>query len=110
MPAGWWHCCLNLEPSIALTQNYAPPSGARRILRYLEAGEDAGELVSGLPDELRPFLASEFAKVLKERCPEALREDEEEKQPTAKGKAEEAVPPPPKVVERDAHADFRFAF
>ena len=26
VPRGWWHTAINLEPTIALTQNYVPAS------------------------------------------------------------------------------------
>jgi hypothetical protein len=72
VPSGWWHCCLNLEPSMAITQNYVPRSSAASVLRYLRAGDKGGDLVSGVPPEHRPKLAEKFEDVLRARCPEAL--------------------------------------
>lgn len=72
MSQGWWHCCLNLEPSIAITQNYAPPTSAAAILRYLRAGDRAGDLISGVPPPLRPQMAERFEQVLRAHHPEAL--------------------------------------
>ena len=114
VPAGWWHCCLNLEPAIAITGNYAPASSASSVLQYVRAGDRAGDLVSGLPDELRPLLADEFEAVCKQRCPEAL------VAPTLPASAEAADvtrPPPPEasapataLVGREEVAEFRFSF
>ena len=73
VPAGWWHCCLNLEPSIAVTQNYAPACAAAAILAYLRRGASCGDLISGVPALLRPHLHERFAEVLAARHPEALR-------------------------------------
>ena len=87
VPSGWWHCCLNLEPSMAITQNYAPRSSARAIHSYLRAGDKAGDLVSGVPLAVRPQMADEFAKVLREYCPQAL-EPEEPRQAAAEAEAE----------------------
>jgi len=69
-----WHCCLNLEPSIAVTQNYAPACAAAAILAYLRRGATCGDLISGVPALLRPHLHERFAEVLAARHPEALRE------------------------------------
>ena len=74
IPQGWWHCCLNLQPSIAVTQNFAPRSYAREVLHYLRAGDKAGDLVSGVPSSLRADMASVFEAVLREHHPEALRD------------------------------------
>jgi hypothetical protein len=115
VPAGWWHCCLNLEPSVAVTQNYAPRSCARSILAYLKRGEQAGELVSGLPPHLRPHLAEEFADVLRRLYPEALNDDGGDggnaaAAASAPAADEGRAPPAKALVEREATAEFRFAF
>jgi hypothetical protein len=83
VPAGWWHCCLNLEPSIAITQNYAPASSARRILRYFRSGGAEGLHVSGIPLSARATMADAFERVLEAHCPEALGpEDDQERSAT----------------------------
>ena len=62
MPRGWWHCVLNLEPSIAVTQNYVPPSALSRVLRFLR---DRPDQVSGLSTkEERSNLHEEFRAAL----------------------------------------------
>ena len=102
VPAGWWHCALNLEPSIAITQNYAPRVSAAAILRYLRSGDMAGDFVSGVAPDKRPQMADKFAEVLQEHCPEALKEAAAPTSPTAAKAPEPAAPEPP--------ANFCFSF
>ena len=35
IPSGWWHTVLNLEDSLAITQNYVSPSNLEACLRFL---------------------------------------------------------------------------
>jgi len=35
IPNGWWHCAINLEESIAVTQNFVSPRNLKNILRFL---------------------------------------------------------------------------
>ena len=121
VPSGWWHCCLNLEPSIAITQNYAPRSSASKILRYLAAGDKVGALVSGVEDRHRPHMAEQFERIVRTQCPEALvgeqattrpEEAGDEARATARKKAvlERQPPPRPAAAAPPPPADFRFGF
>lgn len=64
-----WHTAINLEPTIALTQNYVPASSARHVLRYLDPAT-AHDLVSGVAPERRAELRDHFLNVLRRYCPE----------------------------------------
>ncbi len=39
MPGGWWHCVLNLEESLAVTQNYVSDANLARCIRYAARGK-----------------------------------------------------------------------
>jgi hypothetical protein len=36
VPSGWWHCALNLEETVAVTQNFCSPRTLPRVLRFLD--------------------------------------------------------------------------
>ena len=44
VPSGWWHLVVNLEPSIAITQNFVPKSHLRSAINFLK---NKPEQVSG---------------------------------------------------------------
>ena len=47
VPSGWWHLVVNLEPSIAITQNFVPRSHLQSVLHFLDKKADQ---VSGFKD------------------------------------------------------------
>jgi len=50
VPRGWWHMAINLEETVAITQNYVSCSNLRHVLAFLRSS-NASELVSGVRTE-----------------------------------------------------------
>jgi hypothetical protein len=59
IPNGWWHTVLNLEESVAVTQNYVSQQNVRNVLEFLRRKE-------------KKTLFNELVIKLRERQPEAL--------------------------------------
>jgi len=65
--SGWWHLVVNLEDSIAITQNFVPPSQLSLVLRFLRHKSDQ---ISGFTDDIDAY--SLFREKLSSEYPELL--------------------------------------
>ncbi|KAL3149040.1 hypothetical protein ABBQ32_001885 [Trebouxia sp. C0010 RCD-2024] len=72
VPRGWWHMAMNLEESIAVTQNYVSCANLQQVLDFLKGGR--AELVSGCPFEQRGGLHDAFVTALQQHRPQVLKE------------------------------------
>ena len=50
VPSGWWHLVVNLEPSIAITQNFVPAAHLANVLDFLKNKPDQ---VSGFKKDIK---------------------------------------------------------
>lgn len=70
MPSGWFHLVLNLEPGLALTQNFVPRGRVADVLGFLR---DRGDQASGFAESVvDPY--GLFVERLGEQRPEVLEE------------------------------------
>jgi len=70
---GWWHLVVNLEESIAVTQNFVPPAHLQSVLRFLKDKEDQ---ISGFTDGVDAY--SLFRERMKAEYPDLLAKADEE--------------------------------
>lgn len=62
IPSRWWHCVVNLEPTVAITQNYLALSNLKKALRMMKFNP---ELVSGIDKHrAKEALYPEFVQAL----------------------------------------------
>ncbi|KAJ3675700.1 hypothetical protein LUZ60_004742 [Juncus effusus] len=66
VPNGWWHLVVNLEESVAITQNYVSRRNLLNVLDFLQR-PNAMELVSGTEDRVN--LYDKFKNALDAKCP-----------------------------------------
>lgn len=67
IPDGWWHLILNLEETVAITQNYVSPSNLQRCLTFLRTGHPQYMSHAGPPD-----LEDRFKDVLEKHVPKLV--------------------------------------
>jgi hypothetical protein len=68
VPSGWWHLVVNLEPAIAITQNFVPRSHLQSVIKFLD--EKRGQ-ISGFKNDVCDPLAL-FTAGLEEKYPELV--------------------------------------
>ncbi|KAL8006600.1 putative JmjC domain, F-box-like domain superfamily protein [Plasmopara halstedii] len=67
VPHGWWHTVLNIDESIAITQNFVSANNVKNVVRFLK---EKPEQVSGCSIEQRSKLSSTFQDVLSKNFPD----------------------------------------
>jgi hypothetical protein len=83
VPSGWFHLVLNLEDSLALTQNFVPRKKVPDVLGFLR--DQRGE-VSGFREDVCDKAYELFVQRLREECPDVLEEGLAELERRGKGK------------------------
>jgi hypothetical protein len=58
VPRGWWHCVLNVEDTVAVTQNYVSDCNLADVLQFLRI---KGEQVSFETSDQQPTSPTYFA-------------------------------------------------
>jgi hypothetical protein len=71
VPSGWFHLVLNIDDSLALTQNFVPRKKVPDVLGFLR--DQRGE-VSGFRDNVCEKAYELFVERLREECPDVLEE------------------------------------
>ena len=105
VPSGWWHLVVNLEPAIAITQNFVPRSHLNGVVHFLDKKRaQISGFKDGVSDPLKTFLER-----LEEVHPDMAAElDRRKTNGAKKRKWEEVVAP--SEIEQTPDGGFSFGF
>jgi hypothetical protein len=106
VPSGWFHLVLNLEDSLALTQNFVPRKKLPHVLGFLR---DQRDQVSGFKEDICDQAYELFVQRLEEKYPEILEQalaELEKKAKKGRGKWDELT----KGGEGEEIGGFSFGF
>ena len=82
VPSGWWHLVVNLDASIAITQNFVPKSHLSSVLSFLK---DKPDQVSGFKKDVSDPYGT-FVERMKDEHPDLLLQALEELKKKAEGR------------------------
>ncbi|KAI5291097.1 hypothetical protein KEM54_006320 [Ascosphaera aggregata] len=108
VPSGWWHLVVNIEASVAITQNFVPTQHLPAVLGFLKHKPDQ---VSGFKKEVCEEAFVEFVERMRESHPKDLEEglkklEQEELKSSRKRKWDEVV----HGDDEESAAGFSFGF
>lgn len=72
VPSGWWHMVINLEPTVAVTQNYVSPRNLLTVVDFLQQKKPQ---ISGVSCSLADQLGDLFESAVNETHPELIEEE-----------------------------------
>ncbi|KAJ3189002.1 hypothetical protein HK101_009047 [Irineochytrium annulatum] len=84
VPSGWWHCVMNLEETIAITQNFVDRGNLKRVLRFLATKRDQVSGVDCSSGVAGETLYERFVGKLKKEWDGVVREEVVEREETEK--------------------------
>lgn len=81
VPCGWWHYVINLEDSLAITQNYVSECNLIHVVKFLRSmkssisgiNEDADDAVTARTERRQESLADEFVSAMEKQHPVVMR-------------------------------------